>query len=95
MYPREAINPLEENSILEGSLEPTNEGYALAKIVASRLCDYVVREDSTKNYKTLIPCNLYGRHDKFGHSNSHLIPAVIRKIHEAKVAGSRTRNNMG
>ena len=90
MYPREAINPLEENSILEGSLEPTNEGYALAKIVASRLCDYVVREDSTKNYKTLIPCNLYGRHDKFGHSNSHLIPAVIRKIHEAKVAGSRT-----
>lgn len=90
MYPREVSNPLNENLILQGELEPTNEGYALAKIVAARLCEYIVREDSTNNYRTLIPCNLYGRHDKFGKTNSHLIPAVIRKIHEAKVAGSRT-----
>ena len=90
MYPREASNPLNENLILQGELEPTNEGYALAKIVATRLCEYIVREDSTKNYKTLIPCNLYGRHDKYGETNSHLIPAVIRKIHEAKVAGNAT-----
>lgn len=90
MYPREASNPLNEKLILHGELEPTNEGYALAKIVAARLCEYIVREDSTKNYKTLIPCNLYGRHDKFGKTNSHLIPAAIQKIHEAKVAGSPT-----
>ena len=90
MYPREADNPLNESLILQGELEPTNEGYALAKIVSTRLCEYIVREDSTKNYKTIIPCNLYGRHDKYGKTNSHLIPAVIRKIHEAKVAGSKT-----
>lgn len=90
MYPREADNPLNESLILQGELEPTNEAYALAKIVSTRLCEYIVREDSTKNYKTIIPCNLYGRHDKYGKTNSHLIPGVIRKIHEAKVAGSET-----
>ena len=90
MYPREADNPLNESLILQGELEPTNEAYALAKIVSTRLCEYIVREDSTKNYKTIIPCNLYGRHDKYGKTNSHLIPAVIRKIHEAKVVGSKT-----
>lgn len=90
MYPREANNPLNESLILRGELEPTNEGYALAKILATKLCEYIVREDSTKSYKTLIPCNLYGRHDKYGKTNSHLIPAVIRKIHEAKEAGDET-----
>jgi len=90
MYPRGADNPLNESLILKGELEPTNEGYALAKIMTTRLCEYIVREDSTKNYKTLIPCNLYGRHDKYGQSNSHLIPAIIRKTHEAKVAGKAT-----
>lgn len=90
MYPREASNPLNESLILRGELEPTNEGYALAKILATKLCEYIVREDSTKSYKTLIPCNLYGRHDKYGKTNSHLIPAVIRKIHEAKEAGDET-----
>ena len=90
MYPREASNPLTEDLILKGELEPTNEGYALAKIVAARLCEYINRQGLEKNYKTLIPCNLYGRHDKFSKTNSHLIPAVIRKIHEAKIAGSRT-----
>ena len=90
MYPKGADNPLNESLILKGELEPTNEGYALAKIMTTRLCEYIVREDSTKNYKTLIPCNLYGRHDKYGQSNSHLIPAIIRKTHESKVAGKAT-----
>lgn len=83
MYPRDAINPLKEDSILTGKLEPTNEGYALSKIIAARLCEYIVREDSGKSYKTIIPCNLYGRHDKFEPEHSHLIPAVIRKLDEA------------
>ena len=90
MYPREVNNPLRESLILQGELEPTNEGYALAKIVTTRLCEYITREDSAKSYKTLIPCNLYGRHDKYGKTNSHLIPAAIRKIHEAKMAGQKT-----
>lgn len=85
MYPRNAPNPLREEMVLQGELEPTNEGYALAKIVAARLCDYLRRERGLA-YKTLIPCNLYGRHDKFSPEHSHLIPAVIHKMHEAKEA---------
>ncbi|MDP1683940.1 GDP-L-fucose synthase [Hydrogenophaga sp.] len=85
MYPRNAPNPLDEEAILTGALEPTNEGYALAKIVVARLCDYLGKEEPELHYKTLIPCNLYGRHDKFDPKHSHLIPAVIHKIHQAKV----------
>ncbi len=85
MYPREAINPLGEELILKGKLEPTNEGYALAKITSTRLCEYINREDNTFLYKTVIPCNLYGRYDKFDPKHSHMLPAVIKKIHEAKV----------
>jgi len=85
MYPREAPNPLKENSILDGRLEPTNEGYALAKIAVQRLCDYVTRNQQNLSYNTLIPCNLYGKWDNFDPIRSHLIPAVIRKLHFAKM----------
>lgn len=95
MYPRDANNPLSEDMILKGELEPTNEGYALAKIATTKLCEYIVQEDPTKNYRTLIPCNLYGRHDKYDPKNSHLIPAVIRKIHEAKLSGNKMVNVWG
>ena len=84
MYPRNAPNPLAEEMVLQGELEPTNEGYALAKIVAARLCEYIRREQPSLQYKTMIPCNLYGRYDKFSPTYSHLIPAVIHKIHKAK-----------
>lgn len=80
MYPRNAVNPLAEEAVLTGELEPTNEGYALAKISAARLCDYISKENPEYSYKTIIPCNLYGRFDKFGAHNSHMIPAVIAKI---------------
>lgn len=90
MYPRHAPNPLREEQILTGELEPTNEGYALAKIVAMRLCEYVRREVPACQYKTLIPSNLYGRHDKFAPEHSHLIPAIIHKIHCAREAGHDT-----
>jgi GDP-L-fucose synthase len=88
MYPRNAPNPLREEMILTGELEPTNEGYALAKIVVAKLCDYISREDASFQYKTLIPCNIYGRHDTFDPIHSHMIPAAIRKIHEAKLRGA-------
>ncbi|WP_345841989.1 GDP-L-fucose synthase [Shewanella algae] len=85
MYPRNATNPLSENLILKGELEPTNEGYALAKIASTRLCEYISKENvEARLYKTIIPCNLYGRFDKFDPNHSHMIPAVIRKIYEAK-----------
>jgi GDP-L-fucose synthase len=87
MYPRAAPNPLREEQILTGELEPTNEGYALAKIVAARLCRYIRRETPELQYKTIIPCNLYGRHDKFDPAASHMIPAAILKIAKAVQEG--------
>lgn len=84
MYPRDAINPLSEELILKGELEPTNEGYALAKVTSTRLCEYIRKENTARLYKTIIPCNLYGLFDKFDPNHSHMIPAVIRKIDEAK-----------
>lgn len=80
MYPRNIEYALSEDLILKGELEPTNEGYALAKVAAARLCDYITRENSDLLYKTIIPCNLYGKYDKFDEENSHMIPAVIRKL---------------
>ena len=85
MYPADAVNPLKEEMLLSGKLEPTNEGYAIAKILTQRLCSYLNSENSGYSYKTVIPCNLYGKHDKFDLEFSHMIPAVIRKIHEAKI----------
>jgi GDP-L-fucose synthase len=90
MYPRNHNEPLKEELVLKGELEPTNEGYALAKVVTARLCEYIMREDASFQYKTLIPCNLYGRHDKFDPAHSHLIPAIIYKVHQAKQSGQPT-----
>ena len=90
IYPRAAPNPLAEDMVLTGPLEPTNEGYALAKIMALRLCQYIRAETPEMLYKTLIPCNLYGRYDTFDAAASHMVPAVIAKIHAAKVAGDKT-----
>ncbi len=90
IYPRNISGEITEDMIMTGELEPTNEGYALAKMVALRLCEYINREADDFNYKTLIPCNLYGRYDKFDPEKSHLVPAIIRKVHEAKVNQSPT-----
>lgn len=88
MYPRKAENPLKEESLLTGELEPTNEGYALSKIVAQRMIQYLSKEDSSLCYKTIIPCNLYGAYDKFDKHNAHMIPGVISRIHEAVENGT-------
>ena len=89
MYPAAAPNPLSEDMILTGPLEATNEGYALAKIIAMQLCIYINREDPKANFKTLIPCNLFGPHDKFDPQLSHLLPAIIHKVHQAKIEGAQ------
>lgn len=90
MYPRNHSEPLSEEMVLKGELEPTNEGYALAKVVTARLCEYIMREDASYQYKTLIPCNIYGRHDKFDPVHSHLVPAIIHKVYLAKQTGQKS-----
>lgn len=87
VYPRGYDEPLREEQIMTGALDPSNEGYALAKIATTQLCSYIRRENPAMQYKTLIPCNMYGRHDKFAPEQSHLIPAIITKVHDAKVNG--------
>jgi len=84
MYPKNIKSKLKEGMLLSGKLEETNEGYALSKITAMKLCEYI---SSKKNrfYKTLIPCNLYGKYDNFKESSSHLVAATIKKIHKAKI----------
>ena len=84
MYPKNVENPIPEDLILKGELEPTNEGYAIAKLASSRLCEYITREDSSYLYRTIIPCNLYGKYDNFNYDSSHMIPGVIKRIHDAK-----------
>lgn len=82
-YPANANCPIKENQVLSGPLEPTNEGYAIAKIFAMRLCKYINQENKSLNYKTLIPCNLYGPWDDFSENGGHMLPAVVAKIHAA------------
>lgn len=83
MYPKDYKNPIKEEYLLQAGLESTNEGYALAKITVAKYCEFMTKQNGV-NYKTLIPCNLYGRFDKFDPKLSHMLPAVINKIHQAK-----------
>jgi GDP-L-fucose synthase len=86
MYPCDAHNPLAEHLLGTGQLEPTNEGYGMAKLAVSNLCKYVTKEFREEGYQfiSLIPSNLYGLYDKFDPAVSHLVPAVIHKLHAAK-----------
>lgn len=84
IYPKNHDLPLKEEDILTGELEQTNEGYALAKIMALKLCNYISLENNQFNYKSIIPCNLYGPHDKFDEDSAHMIPGVINRMHKAK-----------
>ena len=89
-YPRDYLNPLKEEYTLKAPLEPTNEGYALAKLSILKMCEYISKECPGYEYKTLIPCNLYGKWDKFTEQNSHMIPSVIKKLYLAKCAGQKS-----
>lgn len=84
MYPKLADQPLKERSLLSGVLEPTNEGYALAKLVGIKLCEFASTTFGV-SYRSVIPSNLYGPGDDFNPRRSHLMSAIIRKAHEAKV----------
>lgn len=87
IYPRLAPQPMREEYLLDGKLEPTNEGYALAKIAGLKLCEYINRQYGYA-YISVMPCNLYGPGDSFDPIRSHVVPALIRKMHEAKTTGA-------
>ena len=86
IYPKFAPQPLKEEYLLTGSLEPTNEAYAIAKIAAIKLCKFYNQEYGT-NFLSLMPTNLYGPNDNYDLNNSHVLPAMIRKFHEGKISG--------
>jgi GDP-L-fucose synthase len=83
VYPRECSQPMKEEDILKGAFEPTNEGYAIAKIAAMKLCEYCNQQYGT-NFLNLLPCNLYGEGDHFEPARSHVVSALIYKFHRAK-----------
>lgn len=87
IYPRLAAQPMAEDSLLTGTLEPTNEPYAIAKIAGIKLCESYNRQYGT-DYRSVMPTNLYGPHDNFHPANSHVVPAMIRRFHEAAQSGA-------
>ncbi len=87
IYPRLALQPLKEEYLLTGPLEPTNEWYAVAKITGVKACE-AIRKQFGKDFISLMPTNLYGPFDNFDLNTSHVLPAMIRKFHEAKVNGN-------
>jgi len=94
IYPKLAKQPIAESELLTGPLEPTNETYAIAKIAGIKLCQAYAREFG-KKFISAMPTNLYGPGDNFDLNNSHVLPALLRKVHEAKVAGAREVNVWG
>ena len=87
IYPKCAKQPMREEELLSGYLEPTNEPYAVAKIAGIKLCESYNRQYGT-NYRSIMPTNLYGQNDNFDLMNSHVLPALIRKFHLAKLAAA-------
>jgi GDP-L-fucose synthase len=86
IYPKFAPQPISEDALLTGPLEPTNEWYAIAKIAGIKLCQ-AYRRQYGRHYISVMPCNLYGPFDNFDLATSHVMPALMRKFHEAKLAG--------
>lgn len=87
IYPRDAAQPIREDALLTGVLEPTNEAYAIAKIAGIKLCQ-AYRKQHGRSYVSAMPCNLYGPYDRFDTFKSHVIPALIVKMHQAKMEGA-------
>ena len=93
IYPRMAAQPMKEAALLTGTLEPTNEPYAIAKIAGIKLCESYNRQYGASHgvdYRSVMPTNLYGPGDNYHPENSHVLPALIRRFDEAKVSGART-----
>jgi len=89
IYPKHAQQPMAEDALLTGTLEPTNEPYAIAKIAGIKLCESYQRQYG-RDYRSVMPTNLYGPNDNFHPENSHVIPALLRRFHEAKLSCADT-----
>ena len=89
IYPRLSRQPMKEDYLLDGKLEPTNEGYAIAKIAGLKLCQYYNTQYGT-DFISVMPCNIYGYGDNFSPEKSHVVAALIRKVHEAKMNHEKT-----
>ncbi|MBT7333556.1 MAG: GDP-L-fucose synthase, partial [Gammaproteobacteria bacterium] len=87
IYPKLAEQPMDEHALLTGTLEPTNEPYAIAKIAGIKLCESYNRQYG-RDYRSVMPTNLYGQHDNFHPENSHVVPALMRRFDEAKRSGA-------
>ncbi len=87
IYPRDAAQPIEESALLTGALEPTNQYYAIAKIAGLMMCAAYRRQYGC-NFISAMPCNLYGQYDRFDPETAHVIPALMRRFHEAKMSGT-------
>ena len=94
IYPKLAPQPIKEDYLLTGPLEPTNEWYAIAKIAGVKMCQAYRREYGF-NAISLMPTNLYGPGDNFDLQNSHVLPALIRRFHEAKMRGDENVDGLG
>jgi GDP-L-fucose synthase len=88
IYPKLAEQPMQEAALLTGQLEPTNEPYAIAKIAGIKLCESYNRQHN-RDYRSVMPTNLYGPNDNFHPENSHVIPALLRRFHEAKLSEAK------
>ncbi|MDC6451819.1 GDP-L-fucose synthase [Alphaproteobacteria bacterium] len=88
IYPKLAEQPMKEEALLTGALEPTNEPYAIAKISGIKLCESYNRQYG-RDYRSVMPTNLYGPGDNYHSENSHVVPALIRRFHEAKISGKK------
>lgn len=89
IYPRLSPQPMKEEYLMDGKLEPTNEGYAIAKIAGLKMCQYYNTQYGT-NYISVMPCNIYGYGDNFNPVSSHVVAALLRKVHSAKINGDKT-----
>ena len=94
IYPREATQPITEDQLLTGMLEPTNEAYAIAKISGIKLCQ-AYRKQYGCDFISAMPTNLYGPNDNFDLTSSHVLPALIRKFHDARTADTQGRRDLG
>jgi GDP-L-fucose synthase len=89
IYPRSAVQPIREEFLMTGALEPTNEAYAMAKIAGIKMCESYNRQYGT-DFRSVMPTNLYGPGDNYHPQNSHVIPALIRRFHEARLANAES-----
>ena len=89
IYPRLSPQPMKEEYLMDGKVEPTNEGYAIAKIAGLKLCEMYNRQYGT-DYISVMPCNIYGYGDNFSPTRSHVVAALIRKVHDAKINGAKS-----